>query len=213
MNEQTFAEKVQNKLPAGTVLDNPGGGQMAILSYNGTKMVYQRGNSPITADLHDLWNAYYYFDQRKPCDVDSAALRQRYPLVFDPHQNGHAANCTMTYGNIYVASVALGANYQQAIKALSEAEAYDGPAIVIAYAHCIAHGIEMRCGLNEAKKAVQSGRWILYRFNPALRAQGKNPLAIDSGKPTMNVEDYMTRLVATSIKPVLPVSNCIVVFL
>jgi len=98
---------------------------------------------------------------------------------------------SMTYGNIYVASVALGANYQQAIKALSEAEAYDGPAIVIAYAHCIAHGIEMRCGLNEAKKAVQSGRWILYRFNPALRAQGKNPLAIDSGKPTMNVEDYM----------------------
>jgi|GEM_PF-3379335 len=97
MNEQTFAEKVQNKLPAGTVLDNPGGGQMAILSYNGTKMVYQRGNSPITADLHDLWNAYYYFDQRKPCDVDSAALRQRYPLVFDPHQNGHAANCTMLF--------------------------------------------------------------------------------------------------------------------
>ena len=97
----------------------------------------------------------------------------------------------MTYGNIYVASVAMGANYNQVVQAMAEAEAFDGPAIIIAYSHCIAHGIDMRSGMNEAKRAVASGRWILYRFNPALRAQGKNPLTIDSGKPTISVEEYM----------------------
>ncbi|MFA5161989.1 MAG: pyruvate:ferredoxin (flavodoxin) oxidoreductase [Elusimicrobiales bacterium] len=99
---------------------------------------------------------------------------------------------SMTYGNIYVASVNIGANYQQTIKAFEEAEAYDGPAIIIAYSHCIAHGIDMRSGMGEGKKAVASGRWILYRFNPALRAQKKNPLAIDSGAPTIPLEQYMS---------------------
>lgn len=98
---------------------------------------------------------------------------------------------SMTYGNIYVASVAMGANYQQTVKAFAEAEAYEGPSIVIAYSHCIAHGINMRRGMDEQKKAVQSGRWILYRYNPALRKEGKNPLAIDSGKPTIGLEEYM----------------------
>jgi pyruvate-ferredoxin/flavodoxin oxidoreductase len=98
---------------------------------------------------------------------------------------------SMTYGNIYVASVCIGANYQQAIKAFQEAEAYNGPAIIIAYSHCIAHGIDMRSGMGEGKKAVSSGRWILYRFNPELRAQSKNPLALDSGAPTTAVADYM----------------------
>ncbi|MFA6583641.1 MAG: pyruvate:ferredoxin (flavodoxin) oxidoreductase, partial [Elusimicrobiaceae bacterium] len=99
---------------------------------------------------------------------------------------------SMTYGNIYVAQIAMGANYNQAVQALTEAEAYDGPAIVIAYSHCIMHGIDMSAGMNEQKKAVQSGRWILYRFNPALRAEGKNPLKIDSGAPTISVEDFMS---------------------
>ena len=98
---------------------------------------------------------------------------------------------SMTYGNIYVAQIALGANYQQSVKALSEAEAFDGPSIVIAYSHCIAHGIEMSSGMNEQKKAVASGRWPLYRFNPALKAQGKNPLTIDSGAPTIPVSEFM----------------------
>ncbi|MDR1684807.1 MAG: pyruvate:ferredoxin (flavodoxin) oxidoreductase [Elusimicrobiota bacterium] len=98
---------------------------------------------------------------------------------------------SMTYGNIYVAQVNLGANMNQAVQALAEAEAYDGPAIVIAYSHCIAHGIEMSKGLLEAKKAVQSGRWILYRFNPELKAKGVNPLKIDSGEPTLTLEDFM----------------------
>ena len=97
----------------------------------------------------------------------------------------------MTYGNIYVAQIALGANYQQAVKAMAEAEAFDGPSIIIAYCHCIAHGIDMRSGMNEQKKAVASGRWPLYRFNPALRAQGKNPLAIDSAEPSISAADFM----------------------
>ncbi|MEW5951672.1 MAG: pyruvate:ferredoxin (flavodoxin) oxidoreductase [Elusimicrobia bacterium] len=98
---------------------------------------------------------------------------------------------SMTYGNIYVAQIAMGANMQQAIKAFAEAEAYDGPAIIIAYSHCIAHGINMNEGMNEQKKAVSSGRWVLYRFNPSLRKEGKNPLAIDSQNPTTSVEEYM----------------------
>ncbi len=97
----------------------------------------------------------------------------------------------MTYGNIYVAQIAMGANYQQTVKALAEAEAFDGPSIVIAYSHCIAHGIDMRTAMGEQKKAVTSGRWPLYRFNPALKAQGKNPLVIDSGAPTTSVADFM----------------------
>jgi pyruvate-ferredoxin/flavodoxin oxidoreductase len=98
---------------------------------------------------------------------------------------------SMTYGNIYVAQIAMGANYLQAVKAMAEAEAFDGPSIIIAYSHCIAHGIDMRSGMNEQKKAVASGRWPLYRFNPALRAQGKNPLTIDSTAPSISVEDFM----------------------
>ncbi len=98
---------------------------------------------------------------------------------------------SMTYGNIYVAQISMGANYNQTVQALAEAEAYDGPAIVIAYSHCIAHGIDMGAGMGEGKKAVQCGRWPLYRFNPELRDAGKNPLNIDSGKPTISVSDFM----------------------
>jgi pyruvate-ferredoxin/flavodoxin oxidoreductase len=101
------------------------------------------------------------------------------------------AMISMTYGNIYVAQIAMGADYNQTVKALAEAEAFDGPSIVIAYSHCIAHGIDMGSGMNEQKKAVQSGRWPLFRYNPALKAQGKNPLTIDSKPPTISVADFM----------------------
>ena len=99
----------------------------------------------------------------------------------------------MTYGNIYVAQVAMGANMNQTIQALAEADAYDGPALVIAYAHCIAHGIDMSKGMGEAKRAVQAGRRILYRFNPEARYEGKNPLHVDSplGAPTLPLAEYM----------------------
>lgn len=96
----------------------------------------------------------------------------------------------MTYGHIYVAKVAL-SNPAQVIKAFVEAEAHDGPSIIIAYSHCIAHGIDMASGVDAQKKAVQSGYWPLYRFNPALREEGKNPLTIDSKAPTMSIKDFM----------------------
>jgi len=97
----------------------------------------------------------------------------------------------MTYGNVYVAMIAMGANPNQAVRAFAEAGSYDGPSIIIAYSHCIAHGINMTEGLNEQKKAVASGHWILYRFDPRLRKQGKNPLQVDSKEPTLPLEDYI----------------------
>jgi pyruvate-ferredoxin/flavodoxin oxidoreductase len=95
----------------------------------------------------------------------------------------------MAYGYVYVASVSL-ANPGQAVKAFMEAEAYDGPSIIIAYAHCIAHGINMTKAVDEQKRAVSSGYWPLYRYNPALAAQGRNPLQLDSKEPTTSFEEY-----------------------
>jgi pyruvate-ferredoxin/flavodoxin oxidoreductase len=95
-----------------------------------------------------------------------------------------------TYGNIYVARVSLGANPQQLVKAVNEAEAYDGPSLIIAYAHCINHGIDMTKGLDQQKKAVECGHWPLYRYNPLLEEQGKNPLIIDSKEPSLKFADY-----------------------
>ncbi|MBN1290380.1 MAG: pyruvate:ferredoxin (flavodoxin) oxidoreductase [Candidatus Latescibacteria bacterium] len=96
----------------------------------------------------------------------------------------------MTYGNVYVAKVALGANPNQVVKAFAEAAAYNGPSLIIAYAHCIAHGINMTAGLGEQKKAVASGHWPLFRYNPDLADQGKNPLQLDSKEPTMSFAEY-----------------------
>jgi len=95
----------------------------------------------------------------------------------------------MAYGHVYVANVSL-ANPGQVVKAFIEAEAHDGPSIIIAYAHCIAHGINMTTAVDEQKKVVSSGYWPLYRYNPALAAEGKNPLQLDSKAPTTSFEDF-----------------------
>jgi pyruvate-ferredoxin/flavodoxin oxidoreductase len=95
----------------------------------------------------------------------------------------------MSYGNVYVACVAL-SNPGQVVKAFLEAEAFDGPSLIIAYAHCIAHGINMTRGIDEQKKAVASGHWPLYRYNPALAGQGKNPLQLDSKAPSIPFDEY-----------------------
>ena len=95
----------------------------------------------------------------------------------------------MAYGNVYVAKVAL-SNPAQVVKAFIEAEAYDGPSLIIAYAHCIAHGINMTTAVDEQKKAVACGHWPLLRYNPALAADGKNPLQLDSKAPTITFEEY-----------------------
>jgi pyruvate-ferredoxin/flavodoxin oxidoreductase len=97
----------------------------------------------------------------------------------------------MSYGNIYVASVAMGARDEHTLKAFLEAEAYDGPALIIAYSHCIAHGINMTTGMQNQKAAVDSGQWLLYRFNPALTQRGENPLLLDSHPPKIPVENYL----------------------
>ncbi|MBU9889317.1 MAG: 4Fe-4S dicluster domain-containing protein, partial [Candidatus Omnitrophica bacterium] len=97
----------------------------------------------------------------------------------------------MCYGNVYVASIALGANDQQALKAIVEAESYDGPSLIIAYSHCIAHGINMTTGLQDQKAAVASGQWILYRFDPRRAEKGENPLLLDSRAPSIPVEQYL----------------------
>ena len=95
------------------------------------------------------------------------------------------------YGNVYVAQVAMGANDTQTVKAFLEAEAHDGPSLIIAYSHCIAHGIDISKGLNQQKLAVDSGHWPLYRYNPALTEQGKNPFQLDSGEPKIPLADYI----------------------
>ncbi|MBT4482772.1 MAG: pyruvate:ferredoxin (flavodoxin) oxidoreductase, partial [Candidatus Latescibacteria bacterium] len=96
----------------------------------------------------------------------------------------------MIYGNVYVAKVAIGANPNQTVKAFVEAGSYDGPSLIIAYSHCIAHGIDMTAGLGEHKKAVASGHWPLFRYDPRLSEQGKNPLQLDSKEPTISFEEY-----------------------
>ena len=96
----------------------------------------------------------------------------------------------MTYGHIYVAKVSL-SNQAQCVKAFKEAESYDGPSIIIADSHCIAHGIDMSKGVEQQRTAVKSGYWMLYRFDPRLKAQGKNPLQIDSKEPSVSVAEYM----------------------
>ncbi len=95
----------------------------------------------------------------------------------------------MSYGSVYVACVSL-ANPTQLLKAMTEAEAYDGPSMIIAYAHCIAHGINTLYGIEEQKKAINSGHWILYRFNPMLAEKGENPFSLDSKEPTISFEEY-----------------------
>jgi pyruvate-ferredoxin/flavodoxin oxidoreductase len=96
----------------------------------------------------------------------------------------------IAYGNVYVATVALGANAQQTLDAFREAEAYDGPSLILAYSQCIAHGIDMRLGMHQQDLAVASGHWPLIRFNPALRSVGANPFQLDSPRPTIPLKEY-----------------------
>ena len=96
----------------------------------------------------------------------------------------------MSYGNIYVAHIAMGASDRQTVQAFIEAEAYEGPSLIIAYSHCIAHGINMAKGMEQQALATQSGYWPLYRFDPRLKAQGKNPLQLDSKAPQIPLKEY-----------------------
>lgn len=97
----------------------------------------------------------------------------------------------MSYGNVYVARVAMGAKDEQTLRAFVEAEAYDGPALIIAYSHCIAHGINMTTALKNHKAAVDTGQWLLYRYNPDRAAHGENPLTLDSRPPKLPLKEYL----------------------
>ncbi|MDR2839541.1 MAG: hypothetical protein LBV49_13385, partial [Azonexus sp.] len=96
----------------------------------------------------------------------------------------------IAYGNIYVAQVAMGANPQQTLQAFREAEAYDGASLILAYSHCIAHGIDMRRGLNQQALATATGYWPLFRYNPAMREIGANPFELDSLRPSLPLKEY-----------------------
>ena len=101
------------------------------------------------------------------------------------------AMMAIMYGNVYVAHVAMGASDMQTVKAFNEAEQWDGPSIIIAYSHCIAHGYNLKHGLDQQKLAVQSGYWPLFRYNPALNKLGKNPFQLDSKAPAVPLEKYI----------------------
>ena len=96
----------------------------------------------------------------------------------------------MSYGNVYVAKVAMGPNPQQTLLAMREAEHYPGPSIILAYCPCIAHGYDLRQGLEQQKKAVASGHWPLMRYNPMLRKAGKRPFVLDSPAPRIKLADF-----------------------
>jgi len=97
----------------------------------------------------------------------------------------------MSYGNVYVASVAMGAKDEHTLKAFLEAEAYDGPSLILAYSHCIAHGIDMTTAMSDQKLAVESGQWLLYRYHPERARNGENPLLLDSRTPTRKVHEFL----------------------
>jgi pyruvate-ferredoxin/flavodoxin oxidoreductase len=96
----------------------------------------------------------------------------------------------ISYANVYVARVAMGADPQQTLSAFREAEAYDGPSLLIAYSHCIGQGIDMRHGLDQQYAAVASGHWPLIRYDPMVRAANGNPFLLDSPRPRMQLSDY-----------------------
>lgn len=98
----------------------------------------------------------------------------------------------MAYGSVYVARVAMGADPQQTLKAFREAEAYDGPSLIIAYSHCIAHGYDIRKGLTQQYRAVNSGHWPLMRYNPVVRDRGGNPFLLDSPRPRLSLSQYQS---------------------
>jgi pyruvate-ferredoxin/flavodoxin oxidoreductase len=108
-----------------------------------------------------------------------------------PRPKKDLGRLAMSYGNVYVAQVAMGANDTQVIRAFLEAEAYDGPSLLIAYSHCIAHGIEMSKGMTQQKLAVASGYWPLYRYHPQLAFEGKSPFQLDCKAPSIPLEEYL----------------------
>jgi pyruvate-ferredoxin/flavodoxin oxidoreductase len=108
-----------------------------------------------------------------------------------PIRRKDLALMAMSYGSVYVANVAMGAGDMHTVKAFLEAEAYDGPSLIIAYSHCIAHGFDLAYGMDQQKAAVNSGYWPLFRYNPELAAQNKNPFLLDSRAPSIPLKNFI----------------------
>ena len=119
------------------------------------------------------------------------AATAKFAMGGKPVPKKDLAMMAIAYGNVYVARVAMGSSDVQTVKAFLEAESYNGPSLIIAYCHCIAHGYNLINGLNQQKLAVQSGYWPLLRYNPDLMKEGKNPLTIDSKAPAIPLKDYV----------------------
>ena len=117
----------------------------------------------------------------------------RFSVAGKRRKKKNLALMAMTYGDVYVAQVSMGANKQQLINALSEAENYDGPALVIAYSPCISHGVNMSKCMEEERLAVASGYWHLFRYNPELKKAGKSPFVLDSPAPTISLREFYER--------------------
>ena len=130
--------------------------------------------------------------RRPDVEVHAAAARWRSsPPAASALPKKDIAMMAMNYGRAYVAHVAMGGSDTQTMKAFLEAEAYDGPSLIIAYSHCIAHGYDMVHGIEQQKAAVNSGHWPLFRYNPTLAKEGKNPFQLDSRAPSIPLEKYI----------------------
>jgi pyruvate-ferredoxin/flavodoxin oxidoreductase len=157
------------------------------IGYGGLDHVMASGKNinAIVLDTEVYSNTGGQMSKATPC-----AATAKFAEGGKPVPKKDLAMMLMSYGNVYVARVAFGANPAQALKAFIEAEAYDGPSIVICYSHCIAHGINMTTGVDQQKKAVNSGHWVLMRYNPDLIKEGKNPLQLDSKPPSMSFSEF-----------------------
>jgi len=157
------------------------------IGYGGLDHVMASGKNinAIVLDTEVYSNTGGQMSKATPC-----AATAKFAEGGKPTPKKDLAMMLMSYGNVYVARVAFGANPAQCLKAFIEAEAYDGPSIVICYSHCIAHGVNMTTGVDQQKKAVQSGHWVLMRYNPDLIAEGKNPLQLDSKPPSMSFSEF-----------------------
>jgi hypothetical protein len=134
-----------------------------------------------------------YVDLLPPCNAGCPAEENIQAWLAHAEAGDHERAWRQLVSNVYVARVAMGADPQQTLRAFREAEAYDGPSLIIAYSHCIAHGIEMRDGLDQQYRAVASGYWPLVRYDPMVRAAGGNPFLLDSPRPRIALADYTKR--------------------
>ena len=119
------------------------------------------------------------------------AAAAKFAMGGKPHPKKDLGQMAMSYGNVYVAQISMGASDAQTVRAFLEAESYDGPSLIIAYSTCIAHGIDMTKGMDQMKLAVDSGHWPIYRYDPRLEAEDKNPLQLDFRGPKVPLEDYI----------------------